>query len=280
MWAEAVNSAVYTLNRTGPSSVDGKTPYELFTGKSVHLSKLHIFGTGCFVHVPKVEWKKWDAKGQHGIFVGYSDNIDGFRIYLKSKNKIIRSRDVIFEPEKADKLLALFPSQANNKSETNDPKEFAEKNVIEPQNLSDNSSCDSSKDSSLDSEDTLLEETPKRELRDRSKLNQPKRLIEIMLAEINEPRSYNEAVKSEEYHHWKAAMEDELASLKENLTWSLVELPTGCKPILNRWVYRIKRNAEGKIDRYRARLVARGFSQREGIDYNETFSPVARFDTI
>lgn len=71
-----------------------------------------------------------------------------------------------------------------------------------------------------------------------------------------------------------------MAFLEESSTWKLVDLLTDCKPISNRWVYRIKRNSKGKIDRYKARLVIRGFSQRKGIDYEETFSPVARLDTM
>lgn len=101
-----------------------------------------------------------------------------------------------------------------------------------------------------------------------------------MLAEIDEPESFSQAVNSSDKQHWKKAMEEEIASLKENSTWSLVELPAGRKAISNHWIYCVKRNAEGEISRYKARLVVRGFSQREGIDFNETFSPVARFDTI
>ncbi|KMQ87258.1 retrovirus-related pol polyprotein from transposon tnt 1-94 [Lasius niger] len=175
LWAETVNMAVYILNRPRPSQVQDKTPYELITGKSVHVKNLRVFGTPCFVHV---------------------SNIEEYRIWLKSSNQIIR------------------------------------------------------------------------------------RLIELMLAEIDEPKSFSQAVNSSNKQHWKKAMEEEIASLKENSTWSLVELPAGCKAISNRWIYRVKRNAEGEISRYKARLVVRGFSQREGIDFNETFSPVARFDTI
>lgn len=98
--------------------------------------------------------------------------------------------------------------------------------------------------------------------------------------EVSEPKNYKEATQSAERVHWIAAMNEEMESLAENLTWTLVKLPVGHKAISNRWVYRIKRNSEGEQVSYKARLVVRGFSQREGIDYNETFSPVARFDTI
>lgn len=65
-------AAVYILNHTGPSGVDGKIPVELFTEKSARLEKFHVFGTECYVHVPKERRKKWNMKGKRGVFVGYS----------------------------------------------------------------------------------------------------------------------------------------------------------------------------------------------------------------
>lgn len=80
LWAEAVNTAVLVLNHTGPGCVEEKSPYELFTGKSSNLKILHVFRIGCYVHIPKEQRKKLDAKGQRGILVGYSTEIDGFRV--------------------------------------------------------------------------------------------------------------------------------------------------------------------------------------------------------
>lgn len=96
----------------------------------------------------------------------------------------------------------------------------------------------------------------------------------------NIPQTVEEAFSGEKKHVWKKAMEEEFFALKKNKTWSLVDLPKGHKAIPCKWVYALKRNVNGEIERYKARLVAKGCSQRFGIDFKETFSPVVRYSTI
>lgn len=75
-------------------------------------------------------------------------------------------------------------------------------------------------------------------------------------------------------------MDQEIESIEKNDTWELTDLPSGSKKIGVRWIYKTKYNEAGKVDKYKARLVAKGYSQQHGIDYNEVFAPVARWDTI
>ena len=79
---------------------------------------------------------------------------------------------------------------------------------------------------------------------------------------------------------WQAAMVAEIAALKANNTWTLTPLPVSKKPIGCKWVYKIKYKVNGSIDRYKARLVAKGFTQKEGVDYFETLSPIAKMVSI
>ncbi|XP_072150024.1 uncharacterized protein [Setaria viridis] len=92
-----------------------------------------------------------------------------------------------------------------------------------------------------------------------------------------EPSSYEEAAKGPEWHK---AMEEEIKALNENQTWDLVPRPKEVKPISCKWVYKIKTCLGGSVERYKPRLVARGFSQQYGLDYEETFSPVIKITTV
>ncbi|KAL0289106.1 UNVERIFIED_CONTAM: Retrovirus-related Pol polyprotein from transposon TNT 1-94 [Sesamum angustifolium] len=98
--------------------------------------------------------------------------------------------------------------------------------------------------------------------------------------DIDEPTTYEEAVTSPNANEWITAMKEEMSSMAKNNVWELVDLPTGHKIIGNKWVLKVKRKTDGSIDKFKARLVVKGYTQKEGIDYEETFSPVVRFASV
>ena len=94
------------------------------------------------------------------------------------------------------------------------------------------------------------------------------------------PKKVNEALSGPKAKEWIKAMEKEMESMKANQVWDLVDLPSGRRSIGNKWILKIKRKVDGSIERYKTRLVAKGYTQEEGIDYEDTFSPVVRITSV
>lgn len=95
-----------------------------------------------------------------------------------------------------------------------------------------------------------------------------------------EPKSYAEALSCDDAAQWQRAIDEELNAHAKNSTWEIVPRNDETREITSKWIFKLKQNAEGKVERYKARLVARGFVQTEGIDYGEIFSPVVRMDSL
>ncbi|KAJ7942690.1 Retrovirus-related Pol polyprotein from transposon TNT 1-94 [Quillaja saponaria] len=97
------------------------------------------------------------------------------------------------------------------------------------------------------------------------------------LTEATIPATVHEALKDS---RWRKAVKEELDALEKNKTWKITQLPTGKKTLGSKWVFTIKHKADGSIDRFKAHLVAKGFTQSYIIDYQETFAPVAKLNTV
>jgi hypothetical protein len=101
-----------------------------------------------------------------------------------------------------------------------------------------------------------------------------------LISNDGEPSCYQEVMDGTESAKWKITMKEEMDALERNKTWDLVELPEGRKVVGCKWVYKLKKGVDDKVERYKARLVVKGYSQKEGIDFHEIFSPVVKLVSI
>ncbi|KAG8492199.1 hypothetical protein CXB51_009896 [Gossypium anomalum] len=247
LWAEAVNTAVYVQNRLPTKALEQKTPFEAWFGFKPSLAHLRIFGCLCYSQVPAVKRSKLDKKAQASILVGYSSEKKGYRILDPSTNKVFASRDVVFN------------ERARWNWDTNEPEVVSEDLVVDQTEPEESSP-------EMDFDDVPIRGT--RSLAE---------IYERAHIALVEPTCFEEAVKHE---GWKQAMADEISMIEKNQTWKLVEKPANRKIIGVKWVYKAKQNADGSLNKLKARLVVKGFSQKYGLDYFETYAPVARLDTI
>ena len=127
-------------------------------------------------------------------------------------------------------------------------------------------------------QEQVIEDEPRRSKRARTEKSFGPDFLVYMLE--SEPQSFQEAVSSVEGPLWKEAIKSEIDSILQNHTWELVDLPPGCKPLGSKWIFKRKMKADGTIDKYKARLVIKGYRQKEGLDYFDTYSPVTRINSI
>jgi hypothetical protein len=142
----------------------------------------------------------------------------------------------------------------------------------------DEPAADASNDNIDDSHVDELQVAPQYNLQDRSTIHPGEKYgFPQVHAIVDEPSTYQEASQIPE---WQLAMSKQLAALDRQATWDLVPLPSHTVPITSTWVFKVKTKSDGSIERYKAHLVARGFQQTQGLDYDETFALVAHMTTV
>ena len=258
-WAEAISTVNYVLNRSPSAVVPKSTPYEKLNNIKPNVAHFRVFGCDCYAHIPKDKRSKLDFKSNKCIFLRYSNVKKGYRLYDVANKKVIFSRDVIFD-------------EVPNLSKNDAPVDIPIDNSLPNSYNSDESDTE-------EFVDCLDQVSPRRSERIRRTPERYGEWCYFSRLESDEPRLAEEALNCPESDKWFSAMKSEIDSIHHNNVWTLVERKNNYKVINSKWIFRKKIDADKSIS-YKARLVAQGFSQRPGIDYSETFSPVVRFEAI
>lgn len=305
LWSEAVKTAVYLLNRSPTSALKDSVPATLWYGQKPSVEKLKIFGSTAYLHTPKQLSKgKFDSRTRKLFLVGYCTN--GYRLWCPFNEQIVEGRDVLFDEKSSYKSETLVNININEisenpidhlpeQSESSEDVLHVENDETED-NVNNGTSDVSSKelmrenrnrkppaylqeyeldyDSQNDSESNLalLNTLEKEVISCEYALN--------IVSNISVPDTIDDLKGREDRDKWMKAIDEELSALEENNTWTVTELPPGKKALNSKWVFRVKSDAYGNVEKYKARLVIKGCSQKAGVDYSETYAPVASLVTV
>ncbi|GJZ18002.1 retrotransposon protein, putative, ty1-copia subclass [Tanacetum coccineum] len=266
-WDYALESATRILNMIPTKKVD-KTPYELQYGKVPNMSYLKVWG--CEALEKRDTPDKLEQRSVKCIFIGYPKETMGYYFYFPPENKIVVARYAEFFEKNL--ITQEVSGRARDLEEIQDedtsPSEITSKIPMEVEGF----------------EPPQEEDIPIR--RSERTRRAPNRLClnveaeEHSIGDLNEPTSYKAAMLDSESNKWIDAMNAEIQSMMDNMVWVLVDLPPGCKTVGSKWIFKKKTDMDGIVHTYKARLVAKGYTQLYGVDYEETFSPVADIRAI
>ncbi|GJZ66970.1 retrovirus-related pol polyprotein from transposon TNT 1-94 [Tanacetum coccineum] len=272
-WCNAVDTSTYILNRILIRAILGKTPYELLRGRKPTLDYFRVFGSKCFILNTKDYLTKFDPKSYEGVFLGYSQNSKAYIILNKHTRKVKESLNVTFDetppPSKTSPLV-------DDDLDEEEAIKVTEKKNLENDIVDETLEIDeivNIKESRNHPLENVIGNLNQRTLRLQAQ-NQSNFFCFISTIE---PKNVNEALGDES---WIVAMQEELNQFVANDVWELVPQPRNMTIIGTKWVFRNKLDENGVVSRNKARLVAQGYNQQQGIDYDETYSPVARLESI
>lgn len=312
-WGDCILTATYLLNRTPVVTLNGSTPYEVLFNTKPCYDHLKVFGTLCYVTNLSPTKDKFTDRAIKCLFLGYPFGKKAYTVMDLSTRKVFSTRGAffmenIFPFQHLDIPLSQIPLFSTDVVFTDeDPTIIStsyQTSLIEHPNA-DSLSSDRVIENSETSADNILPVVPHRPVRTKKLpvkyhdyAGLPKHIIpdtpysvnllydhltmpyQSFLANVDhipEPKTYLQASK---VPVWCEAMTKEIAALEANKTWTLVPLPANKNVVGCKWLFKVKFKHDGTVERYKARLVAKGFTQTEGLDYFETFAPVAKMTTV
>jgi Reverse transcriptase (RNA-dependent DNA polymerase)/gag-polypeptide of LTR copia-type len=309
LWPEAIATAAYLRSIKPHSALPGlMTPFERLHGKKPYIGHLRPFMTPCYVHIPperRPPGSKFLDRAEKGFVVGFQGT-KAYRVWIPTRNDVLVSRDVTFPPPlkgvhlEVEQVPVSTPSSSNVmdidrerplSAWTEDRRKII---GISPATAYEQGVQDG-KISERVFHSTIGQGSPtKHSAMDQPTPSPPAHQANVALDSIGPydaiawqtmadpdiPSTIKQALDSPESAGWKEAIDREMAAHAEVGTWREVTLEAGDTPINCGWVFAKKYDDAGNLLRYKARLVARGNTQVKGVNYDETYSPVARYETL
>jgi transposase InsO family protein len=254
-WAEAMSTAAYLINRLPSEAINDEIPYEKWHQKQLPISDLRAlkpFGCIVHIHVPKERQKassKVDTQSTTGCFVGYTNTNTMWRVWDFERKVFVNSRDLIFFETEFPKASDFDeppadPYDRSTPSPPPEPRPIFDEIVVQPP-------------PALRAFKTYGNFQPD-----------------------NDPPSFTDAMRRPDAKLWWDAFCDEIKAVIARKTWTLVRLPPGRRALPLRWVCKKKYDATNVFEKYKGRIVVKGFAQEAELDFDETFAPVIRIDSV
>ena len=273
------------------------TPYEILKGRKPNLNYCHIFGSVCYILNDREQRGKLDAKSDEEVFLGYSNNSRTYWVYNKRTWTIIQSVNVVVDD--FQEVVRMTPDDEILSDEgiedQEDEKQSVEDSVTNSVATSTETGSSKTEAEAFDIADPITREPPSRikknhpveEIigsiddgictREKPKLNYRDMVRYVCYTSLVESKNVKEALEDE---FWINAMQEELGQLERNEVWDLVPRPNNSNVIGTKWIFKNKTNELGNIIRNKARLVVQGYTQVEGVDFDDIFASVARLESI
>nr|GEV17079.1 putative RNA-directed DNA polymerase [Tanacetum cinerariifolium] len=270
-----------------PSDV---TPQEAWSGLKPTVEHFRVWGSLAHVHIPKEKRTKLANRSFVCVLTGVSEESKAYRLINPETMRVVISKDVIFEEDKSWNWIHRTEVLNEDEEISWGNYDFIDEDYVlideDGVEIHDMPEPNSQINDSGPSSTLVREGRPRRRPNylqdyvtgeDLYSSDEEENEVNVMDAIESDPVRYEDAIKEAK---WKMAMDNEIEMIEKNDTWRLVDLPNNSKCIGVKWVFKTKLNEKGEVEKYKARLVARGYGQEFGIDYMEVYAPVARMDTI
>ncbi|KAI3450426.1 hypothetical protein Pfo_007091 [Paulownia fortunei] len=267
------NGVVEKKNRTLQKMAhgSGKTSYEIWKGKKPNLKYFYIFGAKCFILNDREYLEKFDAKSDKGVFIGYSTNNRAYCVFNMMTQAVMEFSNVViddfsdFVEFSLEKKINNLTEDADSLLESSKSKEHDVPSVVPDHIITSDGTDNSDKTDS-----------PRRDLPVRIKKDHPSDQVIGTLTDKIRTRQKPKL----NYRDIVNAMQKKLCQFVRNDVWTLVPRPKDSNVIGIKWIFKNKTNEFGNITRNKARFVAQGYTQIKGIDFDETFVPVVRLESV
>jgi len=296
-WWDALQYAALLHNVSPTHSLSDCTPKESWSRNKPDISRLCVFGCKAFVHIPDKMRGKLSAKSLVCTFIGYAQQHKAYRLVHRLSGRFLKSRDIIFDEGGTNTLYERVILDANNTSllliALAPTPSSAPVPTPPPSTSTSEPSTTTPVPASTNIQPTPVASRPKRTIRPPVRDNDPRYTVlsynrsrpaeqaNIVLADkTGDPRMYKEAMVRSDAAKWDVACEDEIRNFQQMGVYDVVPWPKGRKVVGSKWVLRIKCGPDGQVQKYKACIVAQGFTQVEGLDYDQTFAPVVKLSTF